>query len=78
MSRDVTFNEETFPAHKDLGNDLKSLGPPQFDPSESDSDEDLDIPLPVPLPDVPDDEELEEPQAEQPEPVGANPPEPQA
>ncbi|KZT63278.1 hypothetical protein DAEQUDRAFT_770753 [Daedalea quercina L-15889] len=40
VSHDVTFDEETFPAQKDLGNDPKSLGPPQFDPSDLDDPED--------------------------------------
>ncbi|KZT74553.1 hypothetical protein DAEQUDRAFT_761391 [Daedalea quercina L-15889] len=48
VSRDVTFDEETFPARKDLGNDPKSLGPPQFDPSDLEDPEDIDIPLPLP------------------------------
>ena len=67
VSRDVTFDEESFPARKDLGNDPKSLGPPLFDPTDSDS-EDLDIPLPVPLFDEPESVE------DQPEPVGDAPP----
>ncbi|TFY51065.1 hypothetical protein EVJ58_g10757 [Rhodofomes roseus] len=70
VSRDVTFDEETFPARKDLGHDPKSLGPPQFDPSDLEP-EDVDKPLPVP---VPTDDKPEEPE-DQPEPVGVNPPE---
>ena len=39
MSRDVTFDEDSFPAHKNLANP-KTLGLPLFDPVDSDSEDD--------------------------------------
>ena len=77
VSRDVTFNEESFPARKDLGNNPKSPDMPSDDTSDSDSEDfDLsDIPVPIPPLNEP---EHQEPEVD-PEPVGDNnppPPEP--
>lgn len=68
VSRDVTFDEESFPARKDLG-DPKTPGTPLFDPVDSDSEDDDEQPISLPdLPTVPPSRE---------EPVGEpqNPPE---
>lgn len=39
VSCDVTLDEESFPAWKDLGNNQKSPGLPQFSPADSDSED---------------------------------------
>lgn len=75
VSRDVIFDEESFPARKDLGNDQKSHGPPIFTPIDSDDEEsDNEIPEPLdPIPDLVPPEPVGEPQ----EPVQEEPEEPE-
>ena len=78
VSRDVTFDEDSFPARKDLANP-KTLGPPLFDPVDSDSEDDdeeqIEIPLPLPVEsedvyeDIDEPEPVGEPERELPEPA---------
>ncbi|TFY52466.1 hypothetical protein EVJ58_g10003 [Rhodofomes roseus] len=83
VSRDVTFDEETFPAHKDLGNNPKSLDKPFDEPPEDANSEDSDsedLPIPVPIPEhEPEPEDHPEPVGDipQPQPDPVPPPQPQ-
>ena len=78
MSRDVTFDEESFPACKDLVNP-RTRAPEIFEPVDSDSEDDdeeqFDLPLPLPV-DMDIDSDNEEIKQEPAKPVGDAPPKP--
>ena len=78
VSRDVTFDEETFPARKDLVNP-RTRAPEIFEPVDSDSEDDdeeqFDLPLPLPV-DTDIDSDNEEIKQEPAKPVGDAPPKP--
>ena len=78
VSRDVTFDEESFPARKDLVNP-RTRAPEIFEPVDSDSEDDdeeqFDLPLPLPV-DTDIDSDNEEIKQEPAKPVGDAPPKP--
>ena len=78
VSCDVTFDEESFPARKDLVNP-RTRAPEIFEPVDSDSEDDdeeqFDLPLPLPI-DTDIDSDNEEIKQEPAKPVGDAPPKP--
>lgn len=67
VSRDVTFDEDSFPARRDLANP-KTLGPPLFDPVDSDSEDDDKEQINIPLPLLVESDDVQD--IDEPEPVG--------